>query len=154
MGWSENSPLVSSDKRFEVDGANATREFLAREGGGKWDKHRLQLAWDAVALHSSPSIAMFKEAEVATCSAGIIADLTGWERAYGGVLNEEVWAGIAKEFPRDGLKDACIGAFGRLCIKKPETTYDNLAGDFGVKFVEGYSRVGKRVLDIVEALED
>jgi hypothetical protein len=49
-----------------------TREFLKREG--ETDERRLQLAWDAIALHSTASIALHKEPEVMICCAGIIAD--------------------------------------------------------------------------------
>ena len=57
LGWDESGDLVSQDKRFEVDGANAARDFLKREAGD-WDKHRIQLVWDAVALHTTPSISV------------------------------------------------------------------------------------------------
>ncbi|KAH6714603.1 hypothetical protein BKA61DRAFT_673924 [Leptodontidium sp. MPI-SDFR-AT-0119] len=45
MGWATSGNLVSTDKRFEIDGAEATRKFLMREGKKHdWGKHRLQLA--------------------------------------------------------------------------------------------------------------
>ncbi|CZR51602.1 uncharacterized protein PAC_01479 [Phialocephala subalpina] len=51
MGWTISGDTVSKDKRFEVDGAEATRAFLIREGEkGDWDARRLQLAWDSVLL--------------------------------------------------------------------------------------------------------
>src|SRR6185295_16742580 len=55
-------------KRFEIEGADAAREF-AREQG--LDDRRVQLIWDSVALNSTPSIGLHKEAEVALCTAGI-----------------------------------------------------------------------------------
>src|SRR5215510_8275118 len=55
-------------KRFEIEGADAAREF-AREQG--LDDRRVQLIWDSVALNSTPSIGLYKEAEVALCTAGI-----------------------------------------------------------------------------------
>ena len=57
LGWDETGDLVTQDKRFEVDGANAAREFLRREARD-WDKHRIQLVWDAIALHTTTSIAV------------------------------------------------------------------------------------------------
>ena len=60
--------------RFEVEGANAAREF-AREQG--IDDRRTQLIWDSVALNSTPSIALHKETEVALCSAGTVLDWSG-----------------------------------------------------------------------------
>ena len=52
----------SPDKRFEVDGANAARDFLKGHG---LPPQALQLVWDAVALHTTVGIAPYKEAEVA-----------------------------------------------------------------------------------------
>ena len=48
--------------RFEVEGANAARAFARQEG---LDDRRAQLIWDGVALNSTPSIALYKEAEIA-----------------------------------------------------------------------------------------
>src|SRR6266545_7873082 len=55
-------------KRFEIAGADAARAF-AREQG--LDDRRVQLIWDSVALNSTPSLGLYKEAEVALCTAGI-----------------------------------------------------------------------------------
>jgi hypothetical protein len=41
IGWDQTGELVSKDKRFEVDGADAARNFLRKEAPD-WDKHRLQ----------------------------------------------------------------------------------------------------------------
>jgi hypothetical protein len=61
----------SGPLRFEVEGANAARVF-ARNAG--IDDRRAQLIWDGVALNSTPSIALYKEREVALCTAGIGLD--------------------------------------------------------------------------------
>jgi hypothetical protein len=132
LGWADNAAFISKDKRFEVDGANATREFLKREGkDGEWDKYRLQLAWDAVALHATFSIAWEKEVEVRACSWGIGADFTGPEKAPGSVLTREIWEGIVKEYPRLEFKEGIKNAICALCRAKPQTTCDNFTFDFG-----------------------
>ncbi|HEX6537157.1 MAG TPA: HD domain-containing protein [Gemmatimonadaceae bacterium] len=61
-------------KRFEIEGADAARTF-AREQG--LDDRRVQSIWDSVALNSTPSIGLHKEAEVALCTAGIGLDYGG-----------------------------------------------------------------------------
>jgi len=143
LGWAFNDEVISSkDKRFEIDGANATREFLQREG--EKDERRLQLAWDAVALHSTASIALFKEPEVMLCCAGIIADFRGpEEKSYRGLLTRKVWDEVGREFPRTGFKEGVVEILCGLCREKPGTTYDNWVADWGVACVEGYDR-GKR----------
>ncbi len=58
----------TGQKRFEIEGADAARAFGREQG---LDDHRVQLIWDSVALNSTPSIGLHKEAEVALCTAGI-----------------------------------------------------------------------------------
>jgi hypothetical protein len=78
---SNNTKIVSKDKTFEVDGANAAREFLQREGGRAWDKHRIQLVWDAIALHTNSEINPYKELEVSYTAAGTLTEIVGPEIA-------------------------------------------------------------------------
>src|SRR5678815_3187947 len=61
-------------KRFEIEGADAARAF-AREQG--LDARRAQLIWDSVALNSTPSIGLYKDTDVALCTAGIVLDFGG-----------------------------------------------------------------------------
>ena len=69
IGHPPHSDVISKDNRFEVDGANAAREFLKREAeSSEWDKHRLQLVWDAIALHTIGTVVFHKEPEVQACA--------------------------------------------------------------------------------------
>ena len=58
----------ATEARFEVDGANAARSFLQARGVGP---HRVQLVWDAIALHAHGSIALYKEPEVSAIFEGV-----------------------------------------------------------------------------------
>jgi hypothetical protein len=142
LGWDKTGQLISNDKRFEVDGANAAREFLEKEASG-WDKHRVQLVWDAIALHTTQSICLYKEVEVAACSRGISADFTGPDRTEDGKLTWEEYDAIVKEYPRLDFVDGVMEIFCGFCRTKPATTYDNLIASVGEKYVEGYSRAGQ-----------
>ncbi|PMD53347.1 uncharacterized protein K444DRAFT_541711 [Hyaloscypha bicolor E] len=150
LGWDPSGELVSTDKRFEVDSAIAARSFL-RSHAPDWDARKLQLVWDTIALHSSASLALHKEDEVAGACMGILADITGPERSIGGVLSREVYEEVVKEFPLLGIKEGIKDIFCGICKTKPETTYDNFVGDFGEKFLQGYSRVGKTAVDFMMA---
>src|SRR5689334_9425818 len=79
--------------RFEVEGANAARAFARNEG---MDDRRAQLIWDGVALNSTPSIALYKEAEIAVATMGIGLDWGGW--GYEAVTDAEM-AAIVEAFP-------------------------------------------------------
>jgi len=118
--------------RFEVEGANAARTF-AREQG--LDERRCQLVWDGVALNSTPSICLHKEAEPALGVLGVGLDWGGWgiER-----IPADVMTGIVQAFPRLHMKHEFTDAVCMLCATRPQTTYDNFARDFGVKFLPDY----------------
>ena len=151
MGWDTTGELVSKDKRFEVDGADAARLFLKREAvEAEWDTHRLQLVWDAIALHTTSSIAFYKEPEVLATYCGINADFVGPERAFGGHLTWQEYKTVVEELPRLSFKEGVREIFCGLCRTKPETTYDNFAGQYGERFVEGYSLAGHQQIDRLE----
>jgi Domain of unknown function (DUF3330) len=119
-------------RRFEVEGADLARTF-AREAGV--DAHRTQLIWDSVALNSTPSIAFYKEAEVALCTSGIALDVIGLQ--YELIPSDEMKR-IVGEFPRLDMKSKMSRCFCYIAQTRPETTYDNFVRDFGERFVSGY----------------
>ena len=118
--------------RFEVEGANAARAFARKEG---IDDRRGQLIWDGVALNSTPSIALHKEAEVALSTAGIALDWGGW--GYDKLTEAQV-AAIVDAFPRLEMKQRFTRAVCCIVETRAATTYDNFARDFGERFVPGY----------------
>ena len=118
--------------RFEVEGANAARQFVRKRGV---DERRAQLIWDGVALNSTPSIGLHKEPEVALCTAGIGLDWGGW--GYEMLASDQIGA-ILDAFPRLDMKQRFTHAVCRIVETRPATTYDNFARDFGDRFVPGY----------------
>lgn len=120
-------------KRFEIEGADAARAF-AREQG--LDDRQVQLIWDSVALNSTPSIGLQKEPEVALCTAGIGVEF-GFQ--YDRIPPKEMKS-ILDAFPRLEMKRRFTDSVCHIVKTKPETTYDNFAGDFGERFVPGYQR--------------
>jgi hypothetical protein len=120
--------------RFEIEGANAARNFARREGV---DDRRAQLIWDGVALNSTPSIGLYKEVEVALCTTGIGLD-------WGGFGYDELPASqieeIVESYPRLDMKQRFTRDVCHIVETRPATTYDNFARDFGDRFVPGYTR--------------
>ncbi len=111
--------------RFDVEGANAARKFTLDEC---IDERRAQLIRDGVALNSTPSICLYKEAEVALATMGIGLDWGGW--GYEAIPEARV-AEIVEAFPRRGMKERFNLAVCRIVETRPTTTYDNFARDFG-----------------------
>lgn len=149
LGWDPTGALVTSDRRFEVDGADAARAFL-RSKAPNWDEHRLQLLWDTIALHTTPSIVRYKEVEVALTGIGIAADFSGPNNVTAPGLTWEEWNGIVETFPRTGLQGEVRGIAVHLCQTKKATTVDNWVSQFGEKYIPGFSLAGERVIDYIE----
>src|SRR6202166_3567751 len=57
----------SADDRFEVDSANAVRQFLEHHDV---PPARIQVAWDAISLHTTPGIAAYKPLRWTFCTTG------------------------------------------------------------------------------------
>jgi hypothetical protein len=119
-------------RRFEVEAADLVMSFATEAGV---DERRARLIWDCVALNSTPSIAFYKQPEVALATAGIALDAVGVQ--YNELPANEIDA-ILAEFPRLGLKDRFLRCFTHIAKACPETTYDNFLRDFGERFVPGY----------------
>jgi hypothetical protein len=124
----------SADKRFEVDGANAARDFLKGHG---LSQKVLQLVWDAIALHTTPGIAEHKEAEVALLNYGVALDVVGRGYEY---LSEKEREDILKQFPRTGFKKKIIPAFFEGFKHKTDTTYGNINADICAYMIPGFQR--------------
>ena len=124
-----------ANERFEVDGANAARAFL--RGHGMKDRD-LQLVWDSIALHSTPSIAIHKEPEVVCCAAGIGADVIGFglER-----FKPEDVERINHAYPRLGIKERFKEDICGVVKRKPHCAHGGIAADFGVRYVPGFQAV-------------
>lgn len=147
LGWDQLGTFISKDRRFEVDGAIAARNFISNSTHSKkdqWPHHRTQLVWDSIALHTNPGISMYKENEVRICGLGIGADFFGPDGLPPGSLSWDEYNAIVREYPRNGFVQSVTDVFVGLCRTKPATTYDNLVGDVGEAYVEGYSRDGRR----------
>jgi len=110
----------SDDLRFEVDGANAVRQFLTTYNYKKGD---LQLAWDSIALHTTLGVAEHKENNVALLYHGVGMDVMGdnWNQ-----YSDEIRKAIVNKFPRGNFKHDVIESFYNGFKHKPETTFGNI----------------------------
>jgi hypothetical protein len=62
----------SPDERFEVDGANAARDFLRGHGISQQD---IDTVWTAIALHTTPGIPQHMHPVIALVTAGVEMDV-------------------------------------------------------------------------------
>jgi hypothetical protein len=125
LGWAITKEILSKDKRFEVDGANLAKAFISSQStSSDFSQERLNLIWNAIALHTTPSISLeHPDANIPAVRYGIVADFVGPNMPNGLISIDEY-----KEV---------VSIFCNLCRDKPETTFDNFVSQFGVKFFEG-----------------
>jgi hypothetical protein len=122
MGLTE--AFASERDRFEVDSANAARNFMRQHGVGEAD---VDLVWDAIALHTTPGIPEHKKPVVALVTAGVEMDVLGI--AYD-KFSDEQRQQVVQALPRQpNFKEAIIEAFTQGMIKKPDSTFGTVNAD-------------------------
>jgi HD superfamily phosphodiesterase len=124
----------SAHDRFEVDGANAARDFLAAHGV---TGDALRIVWDAIALHTTPGIPQHKEPEVALVTAGVELDVLGF--GYDDIAAADREA-ILAAYPRVDFKESIIQAFADGIAHRPETAFGNVKADVMAEKLPGYER--------------
>lgn len=114
----------SAHERFEVDGANAARDFLRSHG---IDEKDVETVWTAIALHTTPGIPQHMHPVVALVTAGVEMDVLGIEFKK---FSDAARTAIVAAHPRgDHFKEAIIQSFYDGIKHKPSTTFGNVKAD-------------------------
>ena len=116
-------PYRTSNLRFEVDGANAAREFLLQHGVDEADARKV---WLTIALHTTPSVPEFLEPEIALVTAGVETDVLGIGRDD---LSPDQLAAVTAVHPRPDFKRRILQAFTDGNKHRPRTTFGNVNAD-------------------------
>ncbi|WP_441236469.1 HD domain-containing protein [Bradyrhizobium sp. 930_D9_N1_4] len=111
-------------KRFEVDGADAARDFLRARGIAE---PQADLVWEAIALHTTPGIPEYMRPEIALTRAGVVVDVGGV--GYDEYTPEQRDQVIAA-FPRGDFKNAFLKVQTCSALKKPQTTFGTVNFDY------------------------
>ena len=114
----------SAAERFEVDGANAARDFLRSHG---IDQRDIDLVWTAIALHTTPGIPPLMHPVIALVTAGVEMDVLGM--GYADFADADRMA-VTLAHPRpEHFKEEIIQAFYDGIRHKPQTTFGNVKAD-------------------------
>src|SRR6266404_6285897 len=114
----------STQERFEVDSANAARDFLRSHRIVQQD---IDTVWTAIALHTTPGIPQHMHPVVALLTNGVEMDVLGI--AYSEFSDADREA-IVAAYPRtEHFKEDIIQAFYAGIKHKPETTFGNVKAD-------------------------
>ncbi|WP_328974432.1 HD domain-containing protein [Streptomyces canus] len=127
-------PFSETQQRFELDGADHARKFLLDRG---FSESAAELAWKAIALHTTPGIPGRMEPEVAATNYGVLTDAIGWgmDRLEVDQMDE-----IVAVHPRGDFKKEFLQAFVDGLKNRPDTTYGTVNADILEHFVPGFRR--------------
>lgn len=115
---------ASAHERFEVDSANAARDFLRSRGIAERD---IETVWTAIALHTTPGVPPHMHPVIALVTAGVEMDVLGI--AFSEFAEAEREA-VVRAHPRPGrFKEEIIQAFYDGFQHKPETTFGTVNAD-------------------------
>jgi hypothetical protein len=114
----------SVDLRFEVDGANAARDFLTSR---KVDPSDIEKVWTGIALHTTPGVPEFMHPVIALTTAGVEMDVLGLTYDH---YADDTREAVVAAFPRTpAFKEDIIQAFYDGIRHKPQTTFGNVKAD-------------------------
>jgi len=124
----------TSQLRFEVDGANAARDFLVSRGV---DADSANTVWTGIALHTTPGVPDFMRPEIALVTAGVETDVLGiW---YHDITDSQREA-VTAAHPRPDFKNRILAAFAGGNAHRPDSTFGNVNADVLAHLVPGYVR--------------
>ena len=126
------SEYSSETERFEVDGANAARQFLIAHD---IPEEKAQTAWEAIALHTTPGVTQGMRPEVALLFTGVGIDVigNGWED-FPADLRQE----IEEAYPRKNFKAGITRAFFDGFARKPDSTWGTVMAGVCERLLPGY----------------
>lgn len=114
-----------SQRRFEVDGADAARAFLRAYAIAEAD---IEKVWTAIALHTTPGIPEHMHPEIALVQVGAGMDVAG--RGYEGFSDDQRQT-VVQAYPRGpDFKNGMIDAFYEGMKRRPNTTFGTFNDDF------------------------
>jgi hypothetical protein len=133
----------SQNERFEVDGANAAREFLTAHNV---PEEQVQTVWEAIALHTTPGVTQYMRPEVALLYSGVGLDVLG--KAFD-QFPSELRDEIVVRHPRKNFKEGFIQAYFGGFAHKPGTTYGTVNAGICERFIPGYK--SPNAIDLIAA---
>jgi hypothetical protein len=124
----------TSQLRFEVNSANAAREFLLEHDVEPADADKV---WLSIALHTTPGIPEFLAPEIALVTAGVETDVLGIDRDE---LSPEALTAVTAAHPRPDFKRRILAAFNDGMKHRPHSTFGTVNADVLQHFDPNFRR--------------
>lgn len=117
-------PHSTTAERFEVDSANAARNFMRERG---IPEASVDIVWTAIALHTTPGIPVHMKPEIALVTAGVEMDVLGLGFEVVAEADRQL---VVEAHPRGTqFKQGIIEAFYQGNRHKPDTAFGNVNAD-------------------------
>jgi len=133
----------TTHRRFELDGAEAARDFLLEHGRSAADA---ETVWLAIALHTTPEVPMGLAPEVAVVTLGVETDVLGLELDQITQADREA---VLAAHPRPDFKNRILEAFNDGMKDRPGTTFGTMNDDVLAHFDRTFVRTD--FVDIIKA---
>ena len=124
----------TSTQRFEMDGADAARDFLLERGVRQSDADKV---WLGIALHTTPEVTARLDPETAMLAAGVKTDVVGVGREN---LTPEAIDAVTAAHPRPDFKNRILAAFNDGMKHRPDTTFGTMNDDVLAHFDPTFKR--------------
>ena len=122
----------SATERFEVDGANAVRQFLTTHNV---PEEQIETAWQAIALHTTPGVTHYMRPEVALLQSGVLLDVLGKGfDQFPSELRDE----IVSSYPRKQFKERFLQEYFGGFAHKPATTVGTVNASICERFIPDF----------------
>lgn len=122
------------DQRFELDGADIAKNFLVEHG---YSAAEAQNAWLAIALHTTPGIAVRLAPEVALVTLGVESDVLGLDLD---LITDSDKTEVTAVHPRPDFKKRIQRAFYDGMKDRPDTTFGTMNDDVLARFDPHFQR--------------
>ena len=124
----------ASTQRFEMDGADAARDFLLAHGVGQSEADKV---WLGISLHTTPEVPARLDPETALLAAGVKTDVVGVDRE---ALSPEAIDAVTAAHPRPDFKNRILAAFYDGMKHRPNSTFGTMNDDVLAHFDPTFKR--------------
>ena len=125
---------ATSTQRFEMDGADAARDFMLEHGVNKSDADKV---WLGIALHTTPEVTGRLDPGTALLAAGVKTDVVGVGREE---LTADAIEAVTAAHPRPDFKNRILAAFNDGMKHRPDTTFGTMNDDVLAHFDPTFKR--------------
>ena len=124
----------TTDRRFEIDGAETARSFLLDHGYSDADARQV---WYAIALHTTPGVPEHLAPEIGLVTLGVEADVLGFDLDQ---ITPEQRQAVTDAHPRPDFKNGILRAFYEGMKDRPDTTFGTMNDDVIAHFDGSFRR--------------